>query len=41
MAGRANEWRRQLDAGEVPYQAASARRECVTQSRISQFMAMI
>jgi hypothetical protein len=36
----AQEWRRQLDAGEVENQAAIARREGITRARVTQIMAL-
>lgn len=38
---KAQEWRRQLDAGEVPTQAEIARREAVTRARVTQVMGML
>lgn len=37
----AQEWRRQLNAGEVENQAAIARREGITRARVTQIMALI
>jgi hypothetical protein len=37
----AQEWQRQLDAGEVPSQAEIARREGLTRARITQVMGML
>ena len=36
----AQEWRRQLDAGDVPNQAEIARREGITRARVTQIMAL-
>jgi hypothetical protein len=36
----AQEWRRQIDAGEVDNQAAIARREGITRARVTQIMAL-
>lgn len=38
---KAIEWRRQLDAGEVPNQAAIARREGLTRARVTQIMGLL
>jgi len=38
---KAIEWRRQLDAGEVPNQAAIARREGVTRARVTQILGLL
>lgn len=38
---KALEWRRQLDAGEVRNQAAIARQEGLTRSRVTQVMGML
>jgi DNA-directed RNA polymerase sigma subunit (sigma70/sigma32) len=38
---KAIEWRRQLDAGEVPNQAAIARREGITRARVTQVLALL
>jgi hypothetical protein len=38
---RAIEWRRQLDAGEAPSQAAIARREGITRARVTQIMSLL
>lgn len=38
---KAIEWHRQLDAGEVPNQAAIARREGVTHARVTQIMGLL
>lgn len=35
---KAIEWRRQLDAGEVPNQPAIARRDRITRARVTQIM---
>ena len=37
----AQEWRRQIDVGEVSNQAAIARREGITRARVSQILAML
>jgi hypothetical protein len=37
----AQEWRRQLDAGEVENQAAIARREGITRARVTQVMGLL
>ena len=37
----AQEWRRQLDAGDVTNQAEIARREGITRARVTQIMALI
>ena len=37
----AQEWRRQLDAGEVENQAAIARREGITRARVTQIISML
>ena len=37
----AQEWRRQLDAGEVESQAAIARREGITRARVCQIMSLL
>lgn len=38
---KAVEWRRQLDAGEVPNQAAIASREGITRARVSQILMLL
>ncbi len=38
---KAIEWRRQLDAGEVPNQASIARREGITRARVTQVLALL
>jgi DNA-directed RNA polymerase sigma subunit (sigma70/sigma32) len=38
---KAIEWRRQLHAGEVPNQAAIARREGITRARVTQVLALL
>jgi hypothetical protein len=38
---KAQQWRRQLDAGEVPSQAKIARREGITRARVTQIMGML
>jgi len=38
---KAIEWRRQLDAGEVPNQAAIARREGITRARVTQIVGLL
>jgi hypothetical protein len=38
---KALEWRRQLDADEVPNQAAIARREGITRARVTQIMGIL
>jgi len=38
---KAEEWRRQLDAGEVASQAAIARREGITRARVTQILALL
>lgn len=38
---KAVEWRRQLDADEVPSQAAIARREGITRARVTQILALL
>jgi hypothetical protein len=38
---KAIEWRRQLDAGEVPNQAAIARREGITRARVTQILSLL
>lgn len=37
----AQEWRRQIDAGEVENQAAIARREGITRARVTQVMGLL
>ena len=38
---KAIEWRRQLDAGEVPNQAAIARREGISRARVTQILGLL
>ena len=38
---KAMEWRRQIDAGEVPDQATIARREGVTRARVTQVLTLL
>jgi hypothetical protein len=38
---KAQEWRRQLDAGDVPTQAAIACREGITRARVTQVMGLL
>lgn len=38
---KAIEWRRQLDAGEVPNQAAITRREGITRARVTQILMLL
>ncbi len=38
---KAIEWRRELDAGEVPSQAAIARREGITRARVTQILGLL
>lgn len=38
---KAIKWRRQLDAGEIPNQAAIARREGVTRARVTQVLGLL
>lgn len=38
---KAIEWRRQLDASEVPNQAAIARREGITRARVTQVLGLL
>ncbi len=40
LLNRAQEWRQQLDAGEIENQAAIARREGITRARVTQVMAL-
>jgi len=41
MFQKANEWQRQLDAGEVPNQAALAQREDLTRARVTQVLGLL